>query len=430
MKAEIAKRVISEWLEDKVLPPLTRRGVKAIYLEHLSEILAIVGPRRAGKTYFMYQLIGDLLDASICTREDILFVDFEDFRLIDFSAHDVELLFVAFNQLTGKYPAFIFFDEVQRLPDWSRVLRTLLNQNRYKIIISGSNSELLSREISTELRGRYRDVFMLPFSFSEVLRFKDISYSEKTFYTPARGKLINVFDNYLKEGGFPEVLKKDDPMEKKQLLQSYYRTIFYKDILERHNIKAKYVLEATMVYCLNIYADLFSISAFEKHLKNHDLPGSKRTISNYLRYLEEAFFLILHNKFSFSPRKRVMNPKKVYLLDTGFSFLSTEFSENKGKLLENLVAIELFRRQEEVFYYKGRQECDFIIKRGTKPVFAIQVCWELNQRNQEREFRGLVEGMETLDIEEGVVLTYNDERKTEFKGRTISILPVWKWLLI
>ncbi len=428
MKLDICKKIIAEWLEEQVLPTLIRREAGSIALENLSEILAIVGPRRAGKTFFMYQLIQDLLDRS-AKREDILFIDFDDYRLENFKAEDVETLLVAFNQLTAKYPRFIFFEEVQRLPGWSRVLRTLHNQRRYGIIISGSNAELLSREISSELRGRWRDHLLLPFSFREYLRFKNIGYSEKIFFTPGRGTILRAFDTYLAEGGFPEVLKKESKTEKRQLLQSYYRTIFYRDILERYNIRAKYILEAVMTYCLNIHGDLFSVSAFEKYLKGHDLPGSKRTISNYIRYLEEAFFIIAFEKFSYSPRKRVMNPEKVYLLDNGFSSLAVDFSENKGKMLEDIVAIELFRRQEEVYYYKNRKECDFIVKRGTRPVQAIQVCWEMTAGNQEKECRGLVEAMESLKIHEGIVLTYNEERKVEFRGQSIPLLPVWKWLL-
>ena len=428
MKLDVCKKIIAEWLEEQVLPAAIRREAEPMDLENLSEILAIVGPRRAGKTFFMYQLIRDLWDRS-AKKEDVLFVDFDDYRLENFKAEDVETILVAFHQLTGGYPRFIFFDEVQRLPGWSRVLRTLHNQRRYRIVISGSNAGLLSREISSELRGRWRDHLLLPFSFQEYLRFKNISYSEKIFLTPARGTILQAFDTYLTDGGFPEVLKKESRAEKRQLFQSYYKTIFYRDILERYNIKAKYILEAIMTYCLNIHGDLFSVSAFEKYLKGHDLPGSKKTISNYIRYLEEAFFILAYEKFSYSPRKRVMNLEKVYLLDNGFSFLATDFSENKGKWLENIVAIELFRRQEETYYYKNRQECDFIVKRGTKPAMAIQVCWEMTPKNQERECRGLVEAKESLKIREGIMLTYGEEREVEFRGHSIPLLPVWKWLL-
>jgi predicted AAA+ superfamily ATPase len=429
MKTETLKKIIAEWFEEGRIPSLVPRDYKGVQPDKTTDILAVVGPRRAGKTYFMYQLIQSLLERRKCHREDILFLDFEDFRLTNFQAEDMDRLLTSFYQLTRRYPSYLFFDEVQRLPDWSRVVRTLHNQGKYRIVVSGSNARLLERDIAAELRGRYRNILMLPFSFREMLRLRNIEYSAATFHTPARGKLMDAFDQYLKEGGFPEVLKAGTHMEKRNLVQNYYRTIFYRDILDRHNIKVKYILEDMMSYCLNAYSDLFSVSGFEKHLKGHGLPGSKRTVSNYLGYLEEAFFLISHQKFSYSPRKRIMNPKKIYLLDTGFGFLSSNFSENRGKMLENLVAVELFRRGEDVFYYRERGECDFVIQRGLKPGLAVQVCWEMNPRNRERELRGLADCMNDLTVREGLILTYDDEGEVEYRGKKAAVFPVWKWLL-
>jgi len=376
----------------------------------------------------MYQLIQGLLAQGNWSRKDILFVDFEDYRLTDFTAADTDALLTTFQQVAGKAPTFIFFDEIQQLPGWSRVLRTLHNQNRYRIVVTGSNADLLEREIATELRGRCRNILMMPFSFPEFLRFHGIPDDELTLLTPARGRVLNAFEQYLQEGGFPEVVKKETLPEKRELLQTYYRTIFYRDILERYNVKAKTLLEALMRHSLNTFSDLFSISMFEKELKRHQLTGSKQTISNYLGYLREVFFLTAHDKFSYSPRQRIMNPKKIYLLDTGFSLLSTNFSENRGKLLENVVAVEMFRRRAECFYYKGRRECDFIIKEGIKPKAAIQVCWELTPKNETRELRGLREAMTAFAIEEGFILTNDEERELTFEGEKIHVMPVWKWL--
>ena len=428
MNSEIIKKIIAEWLEEKVFPPLVKRDAPDLVLERTSEIIAVAGPRRAGKTCYMYQLIQDLLAQGNWSREDILFVDFEDYRLTDFTAGDTDALLTAFQQVAGKAPTFLFFDEIQQLPGWSRVLRTLHNQNRYRIVVTGSNAGLLEREIATELRGRCRNILMLPFSFPEFLRFHGIPDDERTLLTPARGRVLNAFEQYLQGGGFPEVVKKETLPEKRELLQTYYRTIFYRDILERYIVKAKTLLEALMRHSLNTFSDLFSISMFEKELKRHQLPGSKQTISNYLGYLRKVFFLTAHDKFSYSPRQRIMNPKKIYLLDTGFSLLSTDFSENRGKLLENVVAVEMFRRRAECFYYKGRRECDFIIKEGTKPKAAIQVCWELTPKNETRELRGLREAMNAFAIEEGFILTNDEERELTFEGKKIQVMPVWKWL--
>lgn len=426
---ELAKRVVAEWLDEQGLPVLIERDMPSVDLAALSEILAIVGPRRCGKTYYMYQLMAKLMADGICDKTKILFVDFEDYRLEGIKADDIDVLLTAFNQLTGCSPVYVFFDEIQNLPGWSRVLRTLHNRNRYRIIISGSNSELLSREISTELRGRYRDVFMMPFSYPEILRFRGLNWSKTTQLTAKRGQLMKVFDQYLLQGGFPEVIKKDRSFEQKELLQNYYRTIFYRDIMERYNVRAKSLLEAMMRYCLNISSDMFSVSAFEKFFKTSNNAGSKRTIANYLHYLTEAFFVISNEKFSYSSRKRIMNPKKIYIMDPGFLSLATEFSENRGKKLENIVAVELYRRRSEMYYFKGRGGCDFLIKDGPAVNAAIQVTWALSAENRKRELCGLTEAMHAFKVKKGMILTYDTMDNVYQDGCQIEIKPVWQWLL-
>jgi predicted AAA+ superfamily ATPase len=423
------KQVIAEWLDGDPLPELVRRELAAPNLNQLTSVLAIVGPRRAGKTYYMYQLARDLIEARGCEREDILFVDFEDYRLLGFGPSDMSELLASFEQLAGRRPRFLFFDEVHRLPEWSRVLRTLHNQRRHRIVVSGGNSELLARETATELRGRYVDTLMLPFSFREKLEATGVRVSPRTFYTSRKGVLLAAFDDYLASGGFPEVVQLQTGPERRRLLQSYFNTVFYRDILERYNIRAKHVLDAMMSHCLGTYGDLFSVSRFEKHLKGSGLPGSKRTIANYLRYLQDASFVIVNEKFSSSPRKRIMNPKKLYLLDTGFSGLSAELSENRGKLLENVVATELLRREQTAYYYRGRRECDFVIVKRRRPVAAVQVCWELTSRNRDRELAGLVEAMNELGIRNGVILTHHEETTLTYSNGTVAVRPVCQWLL-
>jgi len=429
MKRDTLLAIIAEWLEEWEMPPLVSRHQPAIEPADLKRILAIVGPRRAGKTYFMYQLIQSLLQGNQYSKEHILFLDFEDYRLVDFTGDAMDELFAAFHQLAGRYPLFLFFDEIQNLPNWNRVLRTLHNRGQFRIIVSGSNSELLSSEIATELRGRYEDIILLPFSFREYLRYRDISYTPASLRTAARGNILAAFDDYIKHGGFPEVAMASNESEQRRLLQSYFKTIFYRDILERYNIKARYVLDALMSDILENYASLFSITRFEKQLKSNDLPGSKRTIANYFHYLTEAFFVIANEKFSFSPRQRTMNPKKAYLTDTGFAALGRPFTENRGRIIENIVAIELFRRGMEIYYFKNRNECDFIIKHGRRPTHAIQVCWELTNRNEKRELAGLADACRSLGLTSGIILTYGQDEEREKDGLKISVRPVWKWLL-
>jgi len=429
MKRDVLLAIIAEWLEEWEMPSLVSRNQPAIDPADLKRILAIVGPRRSGKTFFMYQIIQSLLQGGQYSKEDILFLDFEDYRLGEFTGDTMDELFTAFHQLAGRYPLFLFFDEIQNLSNWNRVLRTLHNRRQFKIIVSGSNSELLSSEIATELRGRYEDIIMLPFSFQEYLRYRDISFTPVSLHTAVRGNILAAFDAYIKHGGFPEVAMAGSESEQRRLLQSYFKTIFYRDILERYNIKARYVLDALMNDILENYAGIFSITRFEKQLKSNNLPGSKRTIANYFHYLTEAFFTIVNEKFSFSPRQRIMNPKKAYLTDTGFAALGRPFTENRGRIIENIVAIELFRRGIETYYFKNKNECDFIIKQGHSPTHAIQVCWELTNRNEKREIAGLMDACSALDLTSGIILTYVQEEEREKDGLKISVLPVWKWLL-
>jgi predicted AAA+ superfamily ATPase len=423
-------KIISEWLQEEVLESvLLKREVKIPDIKSLNEILAITGPRRAGKTFLMYQIILKIISNKKYTKSDILFIDFEDYRLTGFLPENIDEFFSAFFQLTGKEPKFLFFDEVQHIPNWGRLLRTLHNKRKYKIIISGSNSEMLSKEISTELRGRYSDLLLMPFSFREYLAKQKITFNKQTQYLPRKGEILKAFDDYIKNGAFPEVIDKESCHEKRKLLQNYYNTIFFNDIIERYNVKTKFVLQELMKYGLTTFSSLFSISKFEKYLKTANIPASKSTISNYLHYLENAFFIILNEKFSFSPRKRLMNPSKLYMSDTGFSALGFNFSENRGRLLENIVAIEFFRCQKEVFYYKEKSECDFIMCKNMKPHTAVQVCWELNERNTEREVSALTEVKQKLGTKENFILTYNQEMVVEHKGNKFKVIPVWKWLI-
>jgi predicted AAA+ superfamily ATPase len=428
LKDDVLRGVAAEWLERSPASNLIPRDV-VLDLTSNAFITAVVGPRRAGKTSLMLHAADTLIRSRKAVRSDFLFVDFEDYRLQGFVPQDIDRLLTAFNQLTGHHPRFLFFDEIQHLPAWSRVLRTLHNQRRYRIVVTGSNSELLSREIATELRGRYLDVLMLPFSFQEYLVFHSIPFDSVTVHTPSRGRILKAFEAYLQEGGFPEVVANTDPIIKRQLLQTYYGTIFYKDILERHAVKARSILDRMMSYALDSYASLFSISAFEKMLKSAGLSGSKRTIANYLHYLEEAFFLVLVEKFSYSPRTRAMNPRKAYLIDPGFAGLGVPFSTNRGRLLENMVAVELYRRKQEFFFHKERQECDFVFKSGTKPVLAAQVCWEITPQNEARELNGLLEALTAWKIKDGLILTANQETERVVERRKIRIQPVWKWAL-
>lgn len=423
------QQVVSDWIRGADLPSLTPREIPLPKLDPPRPILAVVGPRRSGKTYFLFQLISNLLRTPSIGRGDILFIDFEDYRIRDFRPEDMDRLLAVFYQLTGRAPRYLFFDEIQQLPSWSRVVRTLHNTRKYAIVVTGSNASLLGSEIATELRGRYEDALILPFSFREYLAHRRVAWTPDLLSSPESGLVLRAFDEYLLQGGFPEVAGLMDDAAKRKLLQTYFDTTFYKDVLDRYGIRARDLLESLMRNLLESYASAFSISAFEKQLKTHRLAGSKRSIANYLRHLEDAFFVTAFPKFDFSPRKRLMNPKKIYLMDNGFSLLGGAFTENRGRLLENAVAVELYRRREKALYYRNRGECDFIVQRGTRPAEAWQVCWELNPENEKRELKGLDGARRELGIKEGGILSYNQEGTRKANGETVHLTPVWKWLL-
>jgi predicted AAA+ superfamily ATPase len=425
MRVEVFKRIISEW-QERPLPEVMPREIEVKPTKE--RITAIVGPRRAGKTYLMFYIIKNLVEK--VGKEKIIFIDFEDNRLVGLKNEELDEIFVAHRELTGKEPEYLFFDEIQNIKYWSKFIRRLHNLNKYSIVVSGSSSKLLTGEIATELRGRYRSVLVLPFTFTEFLKAKGFSYTKMTAYTEKKGGILRHFNNYLSYGGFPEVVKAKTEEEMRELARTYYDTIFYRDILERYKIKNKEIIEMLMAYITDNNASIFSISSFEKIMKERGVRISKKTVSQYLRYLEESFFVFSLEKFSYSPKTRMINPKKVYIVDNVFhTFLSTTLSPNKGKLLEALVARELKRRGYNLGYFKEKNECNFIVSDGKKIVAAVQVTYEINERNKKRELNGLAEALEKLKIKNGLVLTYDQKENLLFKNKRIKVLPVWEFLM-
>lgn len=430
IRTDMMMQVVADWRRDGIPSNLARRQLaRNVDVRKLTNVLAVVGPRRAGKTFFLFQLIGDLLSSGV-PRDKILFVDFEDYRLKGMQAEDLDGLLAAWERLTGLAPQYLFFDEIQVLPEWSRALRTLHNRRRFTIVVTGSNSSLLTREVATELRGRYEDVRLQPFSFRELLDFRQVSWDASTLYTPERGRLVRVFEEYLESGGFPDVCRHETVSERRGLLRNYYDTVYYRDMLDRHGIKARAIMDRLMAAVLEGAATTFSISAFEKQLKAAGLAGSKRTLSNYLEFLREAFFLLAAEKYSPSLRKRMMNPYKVYLIDTGFGLLTGGFPANRGRWLENAVAVEWARREQEFFYFQGTRECDFILANQGRPTEAWQVCWEMTPENEKRELGGLAEAMAKTGVSAGGILTFDQVGERRLPGgREVKLIPLWRWML-
>lgn len=419
------KEIFIDW-QSKPLPQLFPRDISKTNIQRFDNILAIIWPRRAGKTYFMYQIIEDLVQNQGIDKTDILFIDFENYKLLELKTRDIGEIFTIFQELYGKKPKYLFFDEIQNLDNRWRVLRSFHN-DRYNIIVSGSSSKLLLTEISTELRWRYSHRLMLPYSFEEIANINTIDMKHIE-YRSEKWDLLRLFQEYMEYGGFPAVVNMKQSSEKLEKLEDYYTTIFYRDLIERYNIQEKKALEYLMKYSLSMFSSQFSLTKFEQYLKSQEVNATKATLSKYMDYLKESFFVIECPKFSRSPKVQIVNPKKIYLIDPWFIRLWINYTENKWRILENIVAIELFRNEQMFCYFDDWKECDFVIKHKfwIEVTHAIQVTREMDFHNKDREINWLLKALEACKLQEGYILTYNQVDELEINGYKIHVMPVWK----
>ena len=272
------------------------------------------------------------------------------------------------------------------------------------------------------MTGRYKAFEIYPFSFNEYLSFKKIEFSKEWFYAAEKKvKLIKLFEDYFRDGGFPEYLKNKD----KDYIRTIFENILYRDIIARYSIKKQRVIkELVKVLATNI-SSLFTYNSLKKSLG----LANSITVKEYISYLSNSYLFFELQKFDFSVKRQLNSPKKIYLVDPVFNQLGLNFSMNRGKILENAVFIELKRKNKEIYYHSGKYECDFVVKEGTKVRETIQVCYVLNDSNKERELNGLIEAMDKFKLREAVILTHEQEEKLKVRGKKIKVLPVWKWLI-
>lgn len=419
------KRVILKY-RDLIPENIFKRDLK-IYKTSFDEANVIVGPRRAGKTFFLYSLVKK--------EKNPILINFEDNLLDDLDRKNLNKIPDISKELFEKESLSFFFDEMQTAEDWERFVITLLNEH-YLVYITGSNSKLLSIDIATSLRGKSLTYLMLPLSFVEYLRFKNVKLEKHFEDTDTIFEIKKHFADYLKFGGFPEVVLTNLMPLKNKLINNYYDSVLYKDLIDKLNLKNIRLVEITMKYLLNLFGNIFSISAFEKYLQSNKIPYSLQDLYNILKSLQDVFMVSYVKEYSKSFKKSEYSKSKIYLFDTAYiHFLAIE-SEDYGRILENVVFIELFRREgnidnKSVFYHKSKnnKECDFVIARKGKIYEAIQVSYELNEKNREREIAGLLAAMDFFRLEEGLILTNDQEEELTINKKKIIIKPVWKWLL-
>ena len=379
-----------------------------------NEIIVITGIRRCGKSSLL-KIISKKL------KEKFVYMNFDDIRLTDFKVENFEDIEDIVSERYGIKTNVIFLlDEIQNVPFWERWVNNLYTK-RIKVFVTGSNSSLLSSEISTFLTGRNKVIKLYPFSFKEFLLVKKIKIDYQT--TDERRAISQAFNYYFENGGFPLVIINDDLSLSKQ----YFEDILNKDIIKRYNLKKIKELNNLILYLFSNVSKTYSYST----LKQVSSIKSLSMINNYIGYLKNVFVASTINKFDYSIKKQKVSSSKFYVLDN--SFLKTvafNFSENAGKRLENLVFIELVRDGNEVYYHAKNNECDFIIKEGLKITKAIQICLVLdNAVTKKREVDGLIEALKEYRLKEGLILTLDKEEEFILKDKKIIIKPVWKWLL-
>lgn len=380
-----------------------------------SQIVVITGVRRSGKSSLLY-LISKQLNLQ---EQDYCYLNLDDERIPQ-NISIFEDIYSLHRQMYQKEPVF-FFDEVQNIKGWEQFVNRLYESGS-KIYITGSNATLLSSEISTTLTGRNKTLELLPFSFSEYLRFKNWNVDINSMDSEAKAQVIKAFDIFMKSGGFPLVVKEDDT----ELLDAYFKDILYRDIIARYRVSQLEEIKQIGIYFAANVAKLFSISTLQK------ISGIKSTasINDYLHYYAQSYLYYYIRKFDFSIKKQILNPRKVYAVDQGLANrIGFSFSENKGRVLENIVYLQLLRQNEEVFYFSKKNECDFVIKQGMKVTKAIQVCYSLNQENLDRELKGLLEPMEEFNLQKGQLIVYNTEIKQESLPEKVQLKYIWQWLM-
>ena len=386
------------------------------------QVVALTGVRRSGKSTLMKQFIKQRI-ASKEERESFLYVNFEEPKFADLlSLNFLQQIYEAYIEIVKpRSMPYILLDEVQLIPKWESFVRGLHEKKEAHILVSGSTSKILSKELGEKLTGRWLEMKIYPLTFSEFLNFKGIELKSRLDMVSESVKIKQLLREYLEFGGFPLVSLSG---EKQEILARYFDDIISRDIAERHKIRKVEKLKPLAKYYLTSFSSMIS------YRKTANFIGlSLDSIERFSKYMEDAYLLFFVPKFSYSLKEQEVNLRKVYCIDSGLiNAVSFRFSENIGRLYENLVCIDLIKKGKEVYYYKNGGECDFIVKEGAKVTRAIQVSYQING-NKEREVNDLLEALEAFRLKEGFIITEGLETEEKVQGKKIIYIPLWKWLL-
>jgi len=375
------------------------------------QITVISGIRRCGKSTLLLQLMEEF--------DEFSYMNFDDERLLNFSVSDFQTLLSIFSKFTKS--EVVFFDEIQNVEGWERFIRRIFDEG-YKIFITGSNAKLLSSELATHLTGRYIKIELFPFSFSELLSYHNVNYNKLS--SSIRSEIIVLFDYYLIEGGFPEMIKYNDD----EFLMRVYEDVLYKGLIVRYKIKNIKQFKNLSQYLFTNFTSSISYNSLKTLLN----IKSATTVQEYISFLEESYLIFELYKYDFSLKKQFVSNKKVFIIDNGIrNKVALMFSSDKGRFLENLVFIELKRREKDFYFYKTKRnlEIDFLYY-DNKQFHLIQVSYGLgDMRTRQREIKAMVDAASELPNTKNLLLTYDEEDTFVDGSVKIKIQPVWKWLL-
>ena len=436
MKRDVFIEIIQDF-QERPLPELVERQTE-MKIPTVNKTISVIGPRRAGKTYYIYNIMKNLISDGV-PKEWMLYINLEDDRLLPLEVNDMDSFLRTYFEIhpnNRNEKIHLFLDEVQNVDNWETFVRRFMDTYNIQVYITGSSSKLLSREIATSLRGRSLSTTILPFSFQEYLRAEGLDIDEFPS-SSKKDRIRSALTNFLKFGGFPEITLEKDNDLKHKIIKEYVEVMLIQDIIERHNIKNTRLLKILFDSLISSTSSTFSIHKFFKFLRSKGMKISKNTLYQYVQYLEDAYAVILMRSFDFSFRKVEQSLPKVYPIDPGFILThSTRFSRDLGKTMENVVAIELFRRKferadQEVYYWKepNTREVDFVVKEDLKITKLIQVCYDIDNFNTyEREMDSLLRSSEVLKCDELCVITWDKDETIEKKGKKIECISLWRWL--
>jgi len=363
-----------------------------------SHAFIVTGIRRCGKSTLLQQI-------NTASGGSSIYLNFEDPRLAGFDLSDFNRLHEIAEK--NKVTAY-FFDEVQLIDKWESFIRFRLDEG-YRIFITGSNATMLSKELGSKLTGRHISKELFPFSYQEYLSFTNQQMGEESSV------------RYLTSGGFPEFLKTGLP----EVLMQAFNDIIIRDIALRYNIKNTTLLQQLAVWLVSNCGNLFTGNSLRKLFQ----ISSSSSVMEYLSYFANSYLFFFIPRFSYSGKVQLVNPKKIYCIDNGFiKTNSVSFSDDKGRLLENMVFLHLRRKTNDIYYFAENNECDFVEFQQKKLKGLYQVCWQLDQENMNREIAGLTEAMDFFGVNQGHIITINQTETFRFDNKTIIAQPFYEWV--